>query len=118
MLATGLPVRVNRCANPNGADEIQWESILNGMKLGPVCLLSVALAWGQAAPQTQPKAPAAQEAHKPQMAEDVYKNIRLLRGLPVDEFLDTMGFFSASTNLNCTDLPRRGRGRRLGALCR
>ena len=40
---------------------------------------------------------------KPQMAEDVYKDIRLLKGMPVDQFLDTMGFFSASTNLNCID---------------
>jgi len=40
---------------------------------------------------------------KPQMAEDVYKDIRLLKGMPVDQFLDTMGFISASTNLNCID---------------
>ena len=40
---------------------------------------------------------------RPQMAEDVYKDIRLLKGMPVDQFLDTMGFFSASTNLNCID---------------
>jgi photosynthetic reaction center cytochrome c subunit len=39
----------------------------------------------------------------PQLAEQVYKDIRLLKGMPVDQFLDTMGFFSASTNLNCTD---------------
>ena len=40
---------------------------------------------------------------KPPMAEDVFKNLRMLRGIPVDEFMDTMGFFSASTGLNCTD---------------
>ncbi len=40
---------------------------------------------------------------RPQMAEDVYKDIRVLKGMPVDQFLDTMGFFSASTNLNCID---------------
>jgi hypothetical protein len=55
-----------------------------------VCALTVGLARGQA-PQ------------KPQMAEDVFKNIQLLKGIPVDEFMDVMGFFSASTNLNCID---------------
>lgn len=37
------------------------------------------------------------------MAEDVFKNIQLLKGIPVKEFIDTMGFFSASTGLNCID---------------
>jgi hypothetical protein len=42
-------------------------------------------------------------APKSQVAEKVFKDIRLLKGIPVDEFMDTMGFFSASTNLNCVD---------------
>jgi outer membrane lipoprotein-sorting protein len=37
------------------------------------------------------------------MAEDVFKNVQMLRGIPVDEFMDTMGFFSAATGLNCQD---------------
>jgi hypothetical protein len=37
------------------------------------------------------------------MAEDVFKNIQVLRGIPVDEFMGTMGFFSAALGLNCTD---------------
>ena len=40
---------------------------------------------------------------KPQMAEEVFKNVQLLRGIPVNEFLETMGFFSASLNMNCVD---------------
>jgi len=50
-------------------------------------------------------------AAKGQMADDVYQDIRLLKGLTVDAFLDTMGFFSASTNMNCIDchgLPAAG----------
>lgn len=39
----------------------------------------------------------------PQMSEEAYKDIRLLKGMPVDQFLDAMGFFSAATNLNCID---------------
>jgi hypothetical protein len=37
-----------------------------------------------------------------QLAEDVFKNVQVLKGIPVDQFMDTMGFFSASLGLNCT----------------
>lgn len=40
---------------------------------------------------------------KPLMAEDVFKNITVLRGIPVNEFMETMGFFSASLGYNCTN---------------
>lgn len=35
------------------------------------------------------------------MAEDVFKNVQLLRGIPVGEFWDTMGFISAAVGANC-----------------
>jgi photosynthetic reaction center cytochrome c subunit len=35
------------------------------------------------------------------MAEDVYKNIQVLRGVPENQFLSTMGFFSASIGESC-----------------
>jgi hypothetical protein len=54
-------------------------------------LLSAAFAAAQAPPQRPPR------------AEEVFKNVPLLRGMPVDEFMDTMGMFSAATGLNCTD---------------
>ncbi|MGH9253221.1 MAG: photosynthetic reaction center cytochrome c subunit family protein [Vicinamibacterales bacterium] len=57
-----------------------------------VCLAGVELAARQA-----PVAP------RPPMAEDVFKNIQVLKGIPVDEFMGTMGFFSSSLGLNCTD---------------
>jgi photosynthetic reaction center cytochrome c subunit len=40
---------------------------------------------------------------KPQMSEEVFKNIQVLRGIPVDEFMDTMGMFAAALSLNCID---------------
>src|SRR5437667_12689418 len=40
---------------------------------------------------------------KPPMAEEVFKNVQVLKGIPVDQFMGTMGFFSASLGLNCTD---------------
>ncbi len=39
---------------------------------------------------------------KPLMAEEVFKNVQVLKGIPVDEFMNTMGFFAASLSLNCT----------------
>src|SRR5712692_3039375 len=47
--------------------------------------------------------PMAGQEPKPQMAEDVFKNIQVLKGMSVNEFMETMGFFSASTLLNCAD---------------
>src|SRR5207244_9075853 len=40
---------------------------------------------------------------RPPMAEEVFKNVQVLKGIPVDQFMGTMGCFSASTGLNCTD---------------
>ena len=47
---------------------------------------------GQAGPQ-----------EKPLMAEDVFKNVQALKGIPVNQFMETMGFFSAALGYNCTN---------------
>src|SRR6185436_10535068 len=51
---------------------------------------------------------AAQEA--PLISDQYFKNVQVLKGLPVDEFLETMGMFAASTGMNCTDchIPESG----------
>ena len=54
-------------------------------------LLGSALAAGQGAPAKQ------------LMSEEAFKNVTVLKGIPVDEFMNTMGFISAATNYNCTD---------------
>jgi photosynthetic reaction center cytochrome c subunit len=46
---------------------------------------------------------AAQQEAPPPMADAVFKNIQVLRGLTVDEFMGTMGFISASLSMNCSD---------------
>jgi photosynthetic reaction center cytochrome c subunit len=56
-----------------------------------VWMLSVVVVAGQA-PQDRPP-----------NAEEVFKNIQVLKGIPVDQFMGTMGFFSSSLGLNCTD---------------
>ena len=40
---------------------------------------------------------------KPQMAEEVFKNVQVLKGIPVDEFMGTMGIFSAALGMSCED---------------
>jgi photosynthetic reaction center cytochrome c subunit len=40
---------------------------------------------------------------RPQMAEDVFKNVQVLKGIPVDEFMSTMGVFSAALGMSCED---------------
>jgi hypothetical protein len=80
-----------------------------------ICVLAIASAIGLAARQEQPP-----------MADDVFQNIQVLRGLTVDEFMGTMGFLSASLSLNCsgchdptdaasyaTDNPRKQMSRRM-----
>src|SRR3954467_10433860 len=42
-------------------------------------------------------------AEKPPLAEEVFKNIRVLKGIPVDEFMGTMGVFSAALGMSCED---------------
>lgn len=61
-----------------------------------VCVTSIAVVARQAAPA----APAPADA--PQMSETVFKDIRVLKGIPVDEFIDTMGMFAAATAKDCT----------------
>jgi photosynthetic reaction center cytochrome c subunit len=41
-------------------------------------------------------------AQGPPMAEEVFKNVQVLKGIPVNEFMETMGFFSASLGTDCT----------------
>ena len=62
------------------------------MSTALVCLLGLARAGGQAT-----------QAQKQPMSEDVFKNVQVLRGISVDEFIGTMGFFAASLGMNCAD---------------
>src|SRR5438552_10847232 len=57
-----------------------------------VCLLGATMGSGQAG-----------QAQRPQLAEEAFKNVQIIRGIPVDEFMDTMGMFAAATGMNCVD---------------
>jgi photosynthetic reaction center cytochrome c subunit len=65
--------------------------VLGAMATIALCLLNTPSAVGQAAPAKQ------------LMSEQAFKNVTVLKGIPVDEFMNTMGFISASTNYNCID---------------
>ncbi len=47
-------------------------------------------------------------AARPPLAEEVFKNVQVLRGIPVNEFMGTMGIFSASLGMSCEDCHRSG----------
>jgi photosynthetic reaction center cytochrome c subunit len=66
-------------------------TILGAIRTTVVCVLGIALARGQAGPE-----------QRPPMAEKVFKNVQVLKGIPVDQFMATMGFFCASLTANCT----------------
>jgi photosynthetic reaction center cytochrome c subunit len=70
------------------------------MRVGPsgmiLAVIAALLAMTPSSAQNRPE-------QKPQMAEDVFKNVQVLKGTTVNEFMETMGFFSASTLLNCAD---------------
>ena len=55
------------------------------------CAMSVALAAQTAGPA------------QPQAAETVFKNIQVLKGIPVDDFMDTMGIMSAALGFDCSE---------------
>src|SRR5262245_49018811 len=61
-------------------------------------LIFAAASIGVAARQTAPAA----ASDAPVMAENFFKDIRVLKGIPVDEFIDTMGMFAAATAKDCT----------------
>jgi photosynthetic reaction center cytochrome c subunit len=72
----------------------------HSLNRGRRAITAAAIVWLLSAALTSARG--AQNAVAP-MAETVFKNVQILKGIPVDEFMGTMGFFSASLGLNCTD---------------
>ena len=58
----------------------------------------ISLSWVAAivgqAQTTAPRAP---------MAEEVFKNVQVLKGIPVDQFMGTMGIFASALGKNCSE---------------
>jgi len=69
-----------------------WRRIFAGIVAATVvCLTSAQPARGQTAP-----------AERPLMAEEVFKNVQVFKGVPVDQFMGAMGYFSNALSANCT----------------
>ena len=64
--------------------------------LAATALAAAGLIGVRAAAQTAPQ-------DKPLLAEQVFKNIQVLRGIPVDDFLGTMGIMAAALQYDCSD---------------
>jgi photosynthetic reaction center cytochrome c subunit len=67
-------------------------TILGALGATVLCMVGAVLAHGQTRPE-----------QKQPMAEKAFKNVKVLTGIPVDEFMATMGFFSASLGMTCSD---------------
>jgi hypothetical protein len=71
------------------------------LRSGPTILAATGIAvagliGGLTAAQTAPQ-------EKPLLAEQVFKNVQVLRGIPVDDFLGTMGIMAAALQFDCSD---------------
>ncbi len=74
---------------------VSTKTFLAATAIAVVCLLSVAIAGGQAAPaQSPPDTPA--------LTDDAFKSVALLRGIPVDTFFEAMGMFASAMGADCT----------------
>jgi len=45
---------------------------------------------------------AGQTPQKAELSDTVFKNVKVLKGIPVDEFMDTMGMFASSLGYDCS----------------
>jgi photosynthetic reaction center cytochrome c subunit len=73
------------------------------MKLSSRLILTLALpvtAWLAAVPLATPQAAA---VPKSQLSEVVFKNVQVLKGISVDDFLGTMGIMSAAVGYDCSE---------------
>jgi hypothetical protein len=73
---------------------------MKGWGLSVAALMTIWLLGATLAGQTGPAAPAQQ---RPMLSEQAFKDVQVLRGIPVKEFMETMGFFAAALSLNCSD---------------
>ena len=71
-----------------------------------IAVAALVIVWVSAVAITRGQTTAAPAA--PPMAETVFKNVQVLKGIPVNEFMGTMGIFSASLGMSCEDCHAAG----------
>jgi Photosynthetic reaction centre cytochrome C subunit/Family of unknown function (DUF6544) len=74
------------------------------LALGIACWLGIATSAARISAQTPSPAAAAAQAGPAgvPLSDQVFKNIQILKGIPVDQFMDAMGMFSASLGYDCS----------------
>ncbi len=65
-------------------------------RFGPVAFALACLTTAAVAAQST-------SADRPQMVETVFRNIQVLKGIPVDDFMDTMGIMAAALGWDCSE---------------
>src|SRR6516225_4500830 len=83
-----------------GAGKLQEPTFAPGTAV-PIHMAPYLKSFKPARPENGQAAAAAAATAKPQMSETVFKNIQVLKSIPVDEFMGTMGVFTTSLSLCC-----------------
>ena len=73
-----------------------------------VSVAASAIVWLSALVITSGQGGPAPTAAVPPMADQVFKNVQVLKGIPVNEFMGTMGIFSAALGMSCEDCHAAG----------
>jgi photosynthetic reaction center cytochrome c subunit len=86
-------------------EEAQHMATLSGKRMRPWSRRRILAATGIAVAGLISGLTAAQTAsqEKPLLAEQVFKNVQVLKGIPVDDFLGTMGIMAAALQFDCSD---------------
>jgi len=112
-------IMLNKSAIRNPQSAMMWSRplVLAVAAMTVVCVIGIALA---------ASGPQAASALKPQMSQEVFKNVQVLTGIPVDEFMGTMGLFSAALSMCCgechdnehweVDTPRKRTARKMAQM--
>src|SRR5258708_28466418 len=103
-VSSGRPTRGCGCRlDPSWSEPISRRSrmvsdmiLTEHTRITVLCLAGLAFGSPQAAPQAQPQA-------QQQTSELAFKNIQVLKGIPVDDFLGTMGIMSAALGIDCSE---------------
>ena len=75
------------------SDNPRWDAQRNVRRTIFVGLATASIAWGLTVAVAGGQVTQRQQAP---MVEDVFKNVQILKGIPVDRFMATLGFLSAS----------------------
>ena len=80
---------------------MRYSGLVGSSAKFPAALGTIFVVWLTGIASGTGRAEQAAPEQQPQMAEDVFKDVQLLKGIPVKEFMGTMGFFAAATGMNC-----------------